>query len=63
MSLPGFTGTPTGVPAGDRIVPQHITCEEEQGPPCTTRCKHSWNPAVCRRECIEERCSASWGES
>ncbi|MBP5866910.1 MULTISPECIES: hypothetical protein [Streptomyces] len=60
MSLPGFTGSPARVTAGDRIVPQHITCEEEQGPPCSTQCAHSWNPAACRRECIEERCSGSW---
>src|SRR5690349_17229785 len=30
--LPGISGATARVTAGDRVVPQYITCEEEQGP-------------------------------
>jgi hypothetical protein len=63
MSLPGFTGTPARVPAGDRVVPQQFTCEEELGPVCRIECEDSWNPAACERKCIEESCSVSRGPS
>jgi hypothetical protein len=63
MSLPAFTGAPARVTAGDRVVPQQITCEEELRPPCETACEDSWNPALCVSECIEENCSGSWESS
>ncbi|MFM9693811.1 hypothetical protein [Streptomyces europaeiscabiei] len=59
MSLPGFTRTPSPVAADDRVVLQHITCEEEHGPPCWTHCEDSWNPTDCMRKCIKKNCYGS----
>ncbi|MFF9779509.1 hypothetical protein ACF1HJ_38440 [Streptomyces sp. NPDC013978] len=56
MSLPGFTTTDPPAPAGDRVVPQFITCEEELGPVCQRQCERSWNPTACVRKCIAENC-------
>ena len=60
MGLPGFTRTPPLAAPGDRLVPQHFTCEEEHGPYCEIVCEHSWNPR-CFGDCIRRVCYTDRG--
>ncbi|MFF8958552.1 hypothetical protein [Streptomyces sp. NPDC014894] len=74
MSLPGFARNPPGPPgppgpprtarpAGDRLLPQEITCESVEGPDCRFRCEGLDAFDECYARCLEDRCRdpAWWG--
>ncbi|GAA2250774.1 hypothetical protein GCM10010232_43360 [Streptomyces amakusaensis] len=63
MSVPGFTRTrPAHVPAGDRLLPQEISCESVVGPGCHTNCEYPEGfDDNCYSRCLENSCQY-WDE-
>ncbi|MFI1865000.1 hypothetical protein [Streptomyces jumonjinensis] len=62
MRIPGFavdTAAP-GAKAGDMVLPQQFTCEEELGPVCRNQCKGSYNFSTCVRKCLHRLCANKW---
>ncbi|MER6912476.1 hypothetical protein ABT354_12475 [Streptomyces sp. NPDC000594] len=59
MRIPGFavTAADRRAGAGDRLVPQQFTCEEELGPVCRHRCRNTYDPAACVRRCLKRLCA------
>ncbi|MFF7393901.1 hypothetical protein ACFZAE_36355 [Streptomyces scabiei] len=62
MRIPGFTVAPTapGARAGDLMVSQQFTCEEELRPVCRHHCRRAHNPAACVRKCLATLCEEKW---
>ncbi|MFI2213433.1 hypothetical protein [Streptomyces sp. NPDC020141] len=62
MRIPGFAVGPTatGAKAGDLLLPQQFTCEEELGPVCRHQCKGAYNYRTCVRNCLHRLCSEKW---
>lgn len=63
MRIPGFAvdqATAYGVNAGDLVLPQQFTCEEELAPVCRHRCRGTVNFSACVRRCLTEACSTKW---
>ncbi|MFF9779510.1 hypothetical protein ACF1HJ_38445 [Streptomyces sp. NPDC013978] len=62
MRIPGFAVGPTapGAHAGDLIVPQQFTCQEELRPVCRHLCRRAHNPATCVRKCLATLCEQTW---
>ncbi|SOD77954.1 hypothetical protein SAMN06272781_5843 [Streptomyces sp. 1222.2] len=63
MRIPGFAVEPTaarGANAGDLLVPQQFTCEEELRPVCRHQCRNAHNPAACVRKCVARLCVETW---
>ncbi|MFM9591280.1 hypothetical protein ACKI1J_33115 [Streptomyces scabiei] len=59
MRIPGFAVEPTaahGANAGDLLVAQQFTCEEELRPVCRHQCRNSHHPAACVRKCLARLC-------
>jgi hypothetical protein len=62
MRIPGFAVEQAayGVNAGDLVLPQQFTCEEELAPVCRHRCRGSTNFRACVRMCLKKACSPRW---
>ncbi|HSY00471.1 MAG TPA: hypothetical protein VLG91_24270 [Streptomyces sp.] len=63
MRIPGFAVEPTaarGANAGDLVVPQQFSCEEELGPVCRRQCRSAYNPRVCVQKCLAKLCAEKW---
>lgn len=62
MRIPGFAVEPAAraAHAGDLILPQQFSCEEELAPHCRHQCRNSYNPRVCVRKCLTSLCSEKW---
>ncbi|PSJ26830.1 hypothetical protein B7P34_20810 [Streptosporangium nondiastaticum] len=62
MRIPGFAVEPATyrANAGDLILPQQFTCEEELGPPCRQHCQGASDFSACVRRCLRRACSNKW---
>ncbi|GGZ29061.1 hypothetical protein GCM10010387_22920 [Streptomyces inusitatus] len=60
MSVPGFTRTrtrPARVPAGDRLLPQEISCESVVGQDCRWSCEGLESADYdCYGNCVDQKC-------
>lgn len=59
MRIPGFAVKPParGVTAGDLLLPQQFTCQEELAPVCRHQCRGAYNYSTCVRRCLTRLCS------
>lgn len=62
MRIPGFAvnAAARGANAGDLILPQHFTCEEELAPVCRHQCRRAYDPRACVQKCLTKLCSEKW---